>query len=129
MEITINEIEIQNEILHKQLIIIDMKTIGIIGSILASIGFLVGMYCQIEVMPNYNMFAGRFDLSEMDSMLRRSYSDQKFLFGSIALFLGPLAAVMGLIAGIKKQKLGWIALALGLVSFVFGALQTTHMFS
>jgi hypothetical protein len=129
MNIAINKIEIRNEILQQQLINIDMKTIGIIGLILSLIGFAVGVYCQLEILPSYNALDAQYDLSEIDRALWRTYGDQKFLFGSIALFLGALASVMGLITGIKKQKIGWLILGLGLISFVLGALQSTHMFS
>jgi hypothetical protein len=129
MSITINEIENQNELLHKQLIIIDMKTIGIIGLVLAITGFFVGLYCQIEIIPNFNALDSQYDLNEMAQAQWRNLADQKFIFGSISLFLGFLAAVSGLIMLIKKQKIGWITIGLGLISFVLGALQSTHMFS
>jgi hypothetical protein len=129
MNIAINKIEIRNEILKQQLINIDMKTIGIIGLILSLIGFAVGVYCQIEILPSYNALDAQYDLSEIDRALWRTYGDQKFLFGSIALFLGFLGAVIGLVIVIKKQKIGWIAIGFGLISFVLGAIQSTHMFS
>ena len=129
MDVTVNKVGIENELLHQQLIIIDMKTIGVIGLILSLISLFVALYCQIEILPNYNALDAQLDLSEMDVMLWRSYADQKFLFGSVALFLGALAAVAGLIAGLKKQKMGWVALCLGLISFLLGAIQSTHMFS
>jgi hypothetical protein len=56
------------------------------------------------------------------------YMEDKFMYGSIALFAGILGTVIGLVAGIKKQTLGWIAVGIGLVSFFLGALQSTHMF-
>ena len=129
MSVTINEIEIQNELIHEQLISIDMKTIGIIGFILSLIGLAVGLYCQIEIIPNYNALDGQYDLSKIDRMLWRTYADQKFLFGSIALFLGSIASVIGLIVGVKKQKIGWIILVMSLLSFALGAVQATHIFS
>lgn len=129
MSVRLNSIEINNELLQKKLITIDMKTIGIIGLILSLIGFAAGIYCQIEILPSYNALDAQYDLTEIDRMLWRSLADQKFLFGSIALFLGALGSMIGLIIGLKKQKLGWLILGLGLISFVLGALQSTHMFS
>ena len=129
MSVRLNSIEINNELLQKKLITIDMKTTGIIGLILSIIGFTVSVYCQIEVLPSYNALDAQYDLTEIDRMLWRSLADQKFLFGSIALFLGALGSMIGLIIGLKKQKLGWLILGLGLISFVLGALQSTHMFS
>jgi hypothetical protein len=106
-----------------------MKIIGIIGLTLSLIGVLVGMYCQIEILPNYNALDNQFDLNEIERAIWRDYADQKFVFGSVALFLGAIASVIGLIVGIKKHKIGWIALALGLISFLLGAMQSTHLFS
>lgn len=106
-----------------------MKGVGIIALILAGVSLCVAVYCQIEIMPNYEIFDRKSDLQEFERVLWRNYADQKFLFGSIALFLGPIAAILGLIAGLKKYKMGWIALVMGLIAFVLGAMQSTHMLS
>lgn len=106
-----------------------MKTLAIIGITLAVIGLIIGGYCQIEIMPNYDALDGRYDLSDLERVMWHEYNDQKFLLGSIAMLLGAIAAIAGIIGGLKKQKLGWIALAIGLISFFLGAAQSTHMFS
>ena len=106
-----------------------MKVLSIIGVVLALVGVIIGIYCQVEVVPNFNALNMNFDLDEFQISMWRSYGDQKFLLGSIALFLGAASVVLGLIAGIKKQKIGWIAVGIGLVSFLLGATQSTHMFS
>ncbi len=106
-----------------------MKVLSIIGALIALVGVSIGIYCQIEVVPNYNALDINFDLDEFQRSMWRSYGDQKFLLGSIALLLGAVSIVLGLIAGIKRQKIGWIAVAIGLVSFLLGAAQSTHMFS
>ena len=100
-----------------------MKVLSIIALILSLLGLGVGLYCQFQIVP----FCDSGD-SFADPMWRY-YHDQKFLLGSIALFVGPVGALLGIISGIKKRKLGWIALILGLGSFVLGAMQATHMFS
>lgn len=106
-----------------------MKGLGITALILAIAAFGVAMYCQIEIMPNYEAFDRKSELQEFERALWRMYADQKFLFGSIALFLGPIAAILGLIVGLKKHKMDWLALGLGLIAFVLGAMQSTHMFN
>ncbi|MCB0401341.1 MAG: hypothetical protein KDD41_04610 [Flavobacteriales bacterium] len=106
-----------------------MKKLAIASLIIAIIGLAVGVYCQIVVMPDYNHLYEKSDLSPFERDMFYAYSDTKFMLGSIALFLGPLAVLPGVIAGIKKQKLGWIAAGAGLVSFLLGAIQSTHMFS
>lgn len=105
-----------------------MKTIGVIGLIIGIIGAGIGIYCQIEVVPNYENFANKLDLTEMERMLLWGYADQKFLLGSLALFTGPLAILLGVISGIKKHKIGWIAVAIGLISLLLGLMQSTHAF-
>jgi hypothetical protein len=106
-----------------------MKILGIIAVILAIVGVLIGLYCQISIVPACDSLFSGSNNSESEMMLLRGLADKKFLFGSLALFLGPISVVMGLIVGIKKIKIGWLAVVLGIVSFVFGALQATHMFS
>jgi hypothetical protein len=129
MSITLDKSEFQNKLLQEELIIIDMKTIGIIGLVLAVVGFLVGTYCQLEIFPMFSALDAQHDLTEIDRLHWRELADQKFILGSIALFLGALAAVVGLVLGLKKQKIGWIAIGLGLISFILGASQSTHLFS
>lgn len=104
-----------------------MKALAVIG--IGSIGLISGAYCQIEVIPNYNALFVSSDLSGLEQIMWHEYSDQKFLLGSIALLLGGIAAIVGIIAGLKKRKIGWIALVIGLISFFLGAAQSTHMFS
>ena len=106
-----------------------MKVLNIVGLVIVIVGLGVGVYCQIEIVPNYNYFDVKTDLSDLERELWYSYGDQKFLFGSIALFLGPIGAIIGLITGLKKQTLGWLIFILGLVAFILGAMQSTHMFS
>lgn len=106
-----------------------MKTIAIIGLALGAIGIVLALYCQLEIVPNYNYLDDKYELTSMEQDLWRGYGDQKFLIGSFALLFGGLAAIFGLISGLKKQKMGWIAFAIGLLSFFLGAAQSTHMFS
>lgn len=124
MGIILAEIEIQ-----KQLAIIDMKTIGIIGLILSIVGLFFGLYCQFQIIPSFNALDTQYDLSKIERAKWNSLADLKFLIGSITLFLGALAAVIGLVVGLKKQKIGWVILVLSFISFILGVIQSTHMFS
>jgi len=105
-----------------------MKTLSKIGLAIAIIGLVVGVYCQIEIVPTYNHF-NTATMSDFEIPLWRSYGDQKFMLGSVALFAGILAVVIGLIGGFKKQKVGWLALLVGAVSLILGLMQSTHVFS
>jgi hypothetical protein len=53
----------------------------------------------------------------------------KFLLGIISLFGGITAALLGLITGIKKQRIGWFAFLISIVPIILGLLQATHVFS
>lgn len=100
-----------------------MKALSIIGLVIAIIGISFGIYCQIEYMP-------KVDQAELfGPELYTAYMDDKFMYGSIALFAGIAGFLIGLITGIKKQKLGWAAMLIGLISTILGLLQSTHMFS
>ena len=37
--------------------------------------------------------------------------------------------LLGVIGGIKKEEIGWIAVLVSLISLFFGLSQATHMFS
>jgi hypothetical protein len=100
-----------------------MKILAIIGLIISVIGISSGIYCQIEYMP-------KVDQAELfGDALYYSYMEDRFMFGSVALFSGITGVLFGAITGVKKEKIGWIAVLIGLVSFFLGALQSTHMFS
>ena len=100
-----------------------MKILGIIGLIVAVVGISSGLYCQIEYMP-------KVDQEELfGRALHMSYMDDKMMFGQIALFAGGLGFILGIISGIKKAKLGWVAAGIGLISTILGLMQATHMFS
>ena len=106
-----------------------MKILGIIAAVLSVVGVLIGVYNHFEVVPLWESIFNISDRSDMEMSLLSDLSDKKFLFGSLALFLGPIGVLLGLIAGLKKIKIGWLAVVLGAVTFVLGALQSTHMFS
>lgn len=106
-----------------------MKVVSIIALVLAAIGLIIGLYCQIEVVPNFNNLDAMSERGGLDNKLWGMYHDQKFVYGSEAMGLGALGILVGLVSGIKKQNIGWVALGIGLVAFLLGAAQSTHIFS
>ncbi|MFN5458673.1 MAG: hypothetical protein ACK5AY_02065, partial [Bacteroidota bacterium] len=56
-------------------------------------------------------------------------NSKKFTFSYVALFGGLLALILGVVSGIKKEILGWVAVAFGLGAAIIGTLIGTHMFS
>jgi hypothetical protein len=98
-----------------------MKVLSIIAIIIAAAGVGIALHNQINIIPIV-------DTTEGDAIWLH-YHDLKMLLGNIAMLTGFLSMVGGIIAGIKKQKLGWIAVILGLIALILGLSQATHMFS
>jgi len=111
------------------LIISTMKILGIFALVFALIGAIVGIYCQLEIVPTADGFGDVFELGEFEKIIYHEYKNQKFVLGSIALFSGILAVVIGIYPAIKKVKLAWVAAGIGLIAFFLGAMQSTHLFS
>lgn len=101
-----------------------MKILSYLAVLLSVIGIGAGIYCQIEYVPKLTEEAAEI----FGDTLYYAYSETAFNLGSIALFVGGLGLLAGIMPGIKGQKLGWIAVVLGFVSVIFGLLQATHMF-
>lgn len=100
-----------------------MKILGIVALVLSVVGLASGIYCEIEYMP-------KVDQAEIfGPQLYDYYMESKLFYGYIALFSGVGGFLVGLITAAKKQKLGLIALGLGIISIYFGLAQSTHMFS
>lgn len=106
-----------------------MKTVGIIGLVLAIIGMMAATYCQIEIVPAYDFFDTKLDMSPFDRSQWHSYGEQKFMLGNIAMLAGIISLIIGVIATIKKLSLGWITILLGIIALLIGASQATHLFS
>lgn len=102
-----------------------MKILSYIAIGLGVAALILGIYTQIEYVPKDSDEAREIFGSE----LWRHYHDTKMLYGYIEFAVGALAVILGLVSGIKKEKLGWIALGVGLVAFFLGASHCTHMFS
>jgi len=99
-----------------------MKILSIIALLISAGGLSAGIYNQMEFVP---LCESDFDFGD----LFYYYHEQKMMWGTIALFAGALGTILGVVGGIKKQKIGWIAAAAGLVSLILGLMQSTHMFS
>jgi hypothetical protein len=99
-----------------------MRIISFLALIIAIVSLIVGVYCQVIIVPKYNA-------SLLGDSAFIYYSDMKFLLGIISLFGGITAALLGLITGIKKQRIGWFAFLISIVPIILGLLQATHVFS
>ena len=99
-----------------------MKILSIIALLISVGGLSAGIYNQMEFVP---LCESDYAIGE----LFMYYHDQKMMWGTIALFAGALGTILGVVGGIKKQKIGWIAAVAGFVSLILGLMQSTHMFS
>lgn len=102
-----------------------MKILSYVAIVLAVGALGLGIYNQIEYVP-------KLDDSSRDLFgpeLWHHYHDTKMLYGYIEFAIGGLAFILGIIPAIKKEKVGWVALVLGLAGFLLGASHCTHMFS
>ncbi len=84
-----------------------MKKLSVIGVAIAIIGLLAGVYCQFVIVPAYSVFDIE-RISDAQIPQWRNLGDQIFLMGSIALFLGILAALFDCLPELKSKK--WVGL-------------------
>lgn len=101
-----------------------MKILAYIAIGLAAIAVGLGGYNQIEYVPKLTDDARELFGSE----LWHHYHDTSMSYGYIEFALGGLAVILGVIAGIKKEKIAWIGFILALIGFFLGASHCTHMF-
>ena len=101
-----------------------MKILSIVGLVIAVIGAGAGIYNMIEFVPK--MDDASADLFGPE--LWMAYHEEMMMWGNVAMGAGLLGLILGVVGGIKKEKIGWIAVAIGLVSLFLGLSQATHMF-
>ena len=102
-----------------------MKILSIIGLVIGVLGSAAGMYNLIEFVPKMSDDSRELFGPE----LWMAYHDEMMMWGYVALAAGTLGIILGVIGGIKKEKIGWIAVLVSLISLFFGLSQATHMFS
>jgi hypothetical protein len=102
-----------------------MKIVSIIGLAIAALGAIAGIYNLIEFVPKMTDESAELFGPE----LWVAYHDEMMMWGNIALGAGLIGLILGVVSGIKKEKIGWVAVAIGLISLFLGLSQATHMFS
>lgn len=113
-----------------------MKILGIIGTIFGAIAGLLGGYLQFVLVPAGEIAESRWtgsnDLSYLGSVEHRldmATMEAVTDFGVIVMGVGLLAFLLSIVPAIKKQKIAWIGVGLGVIMFFLGAAHGTHMFS
>jgi hypothetical protein len=109
--------------------IFDKKALGIAALVLGFLSLFIALYSQLEIIPVYETIDKKNNLIQFEREMWRNYADKKFLYGSIALFLGTIAGITGLIVGFRKNRMGWFALCLGLITIFLSVIQTTNIFN
>ena len=120
-----------------------MRILGIIGAVLGVIAIFFAMYYIAVVIPtaesadaamerilssrDYNAMDSPFDnpAYKMNFELRSMKVD----YGEYLMATGLLAFLLSIFPAIKKQKIAWIGVGLGLISLFIGAAYGTHMLS
>ncbi len=116
-----------------------MKALGVTGFVLGIIATLLGIYLQFVVVPAAEAAeASNAILAQMggdnfyespEYRLNWAIADAVVDFGTIVMGAGLLAFLVSIVPAIKKRKIAWIGVLLGLVTFFLGAAHGTHMFS
>lgn len=113
-----------------------MKALGIIGTIIGAIAGLLGAYLQFAVVPAAAIAESNWAADHPESyygsiehQLDMSAMEAATDFGIIVMFAGLLAVLLSIVPAIKKQKIAWVGVVLGLIAFFIGAAHGTHMFS
>lgn len=99
-----------------------MRIISFLALLIAILSLVAGLYCQFIIVP-------RCEASSIHDAYYVYFREVKFLLGMISLFGGITAALLGLISGIKKRRIGWFAFLISIVPIILGLLQATHVFS
>lgn len=113
-----------------------MKILGIIGTIVGAIAGILGGYLQFVLVPAADIAESRWRMATSDAyfgslehQLDRSTMSAATDFGVIVMGAGLLAFLLSIVPAIKKQKIAWIGVGLGVIMFFLGAAHGTHMFS
>ncbi|PWL31510.1 MAG: hypothetical protein DCO96_04735 [Fluviicola sp. XM-24bin1] len=113
-----------------------MKILGIIGTIVGAIAGILGGYLQFVLVPAADIAESRWRMATSDAyfgslehQLDMSTMSAATDFGVIVMGAGLLAFLLSIVPAIKKQKIAWIGVGLGVIMFFLGAAHGTHMFS
>jgi hypothetical protein len=116
-----------------------MKVLGIFGVIFSVVAASLALhlhfiYAKTVVLINQEIDAAISDRG-LDYLQSAEYKtlfsaiEFESDYGVIVLLLGAISILMCMFPVLKKFHLAWVGVALGLFSFVIGAIYGTHMFS
>jgi len=116
-----------------------MKTLGNIGVVLAVLAALCGVYLQFVVVPSAEVAEASIELSRQiggdryfemtEYRMNLEIIDAVITVGTITMFFGFLTFLISIVPALKKQRIAWIGVIVGLAVGFLGAAHGTHMFS
>lgn len=113
-----------------------MKILGIIGTVAGALAAILGVYLQFVLVPAAEIAESSWtsNTDEMYFGSAQHHLDMATMeaatdFGAVVMFAGLLAFLLSIVPAIKKQKIAWIGVGLGVIMFFLGAAHGTHMFS
>ncbi|OFZ66752.1 MAG: hypothetical protein A3D92_18785 [Bacteroidetes bacterium RIFCSPHIGHO2_02_FULL_44_7] len=116
-----------------------MKKLGIIGFVFGLLAMILGLYLQLSLVPaaaaadaNWQMAISMTNDAYFGSLMHQTdmaVMDAKTDFAVIVMFAGILAVLLSIIPAIRKIRIAWIGIILGVAMCFLGAAYGTHMFS
>ena len=116
-----------------------MKTLAFIGVAVSIIALGLGAYLQFSVVPEGEEAELRAEIAQsVDAEAYYASPQNRIDFdlinaktdvGEIVLLAGGIAFLLSIVPALKKQKIAWLGVLLGLGTLFLGAAYGTHMFS
>lgn len=115
-----------------------MKVFGVIGVIAGVIAASVALHLHFIYAKAVDLLNEKIDSSidekgleflqstEYGSM--RELVDFKTTYGIIVMLMGVAAVLISIYPAVKKFKVAWVGVVLGLISFLIGAIHGAHLF-
>lgn len=116
-----------------------MKVIGVIGVIVSVAAISLALHLHFIYAKAVDLLQSgmEFEIREkgleylQSSQYRSSYEaiDFETTYGTLVMLLGAASILLCIYPAVKKFKVAWFGVSLGLISFIIGAAYGTHMFS
>lgn len=116
-----------------------MKKLGIIGFVFGILAMVLGLYLQFSLVPaaaaadaNWQLAIEITNDAYFGSLMHQTdmaIMDTKTDFAVIVMATGFLALLLSILPAVRKIRIAWVGVVLGLAMGLLGAAYGTHMFS
>ncbi len=100
-----------------------MKALGIIAIFLGIASLAANGYAVVETLGNYESLNQQISsgqvMTEFDRPLLEEYRDTLAMLAYTGFGAGVVAAIVGILAGVKKFPAGWVGAALGVAGAIW----------